>query len=89
MVGAGGGFLGAFVDAGQVAEQADGLAGVLVVVVVVAVSFQHVQELEDEVQVHPVIGGHVRSSSWWWRAGGRMSGAVPVPVAGFQPWRGR
>ena len=38
----------------------------LVVVVVVAVSFQHVQELEDEVQVHPVIGGHAAPSSWWW-----------------------
>ena len=58
MAGAGGGFPGAFVDAGHVAEQADGLVGVQVVVVVVAVSFQHVQELEDEVQVHPVIGGH-------------------------------
>ena len=89
MVGGGGGFLGAFVDAGQVAEEADGPAGVLVVVVVVAVSFQHVQELEDEVQVHPVIGGHAPFLLRWWRAGGRMPGAVPVPVAGFQPWRGR
>jgi hypothetical protein len=23
------------------------------------------------------------------RAGGRMAGATPVPVAGFQPYRGR
>src|SRR5260370_971165 len=38
VVGGGGGFLAAFVDAGQVAEEADGPAGVLVVVVVVAVS---------------------------------------------------
>ena len=88
MVGGGGGFLGAFVDAGQVAEEADGPAGVLVVVVVVAVSFQHVQELEDEVQVHPVIGGHGPSSSLV-VPDGRMPGAVPVPAAGFQPWRGR
>ena len=87
-VGAVGGVAGAFVDVGEVADHADGLAGVLVVVLVVAVAFQDVQDLEDEAPGHAVIAGHVRFFRWW-RAGGRMSGAVPVPVAGFQPYWGR
>ena len=80
--------MGAFVDAGEVVEYADGLAGVLVVVLVVAVAFQHVQDIADQAPGHAVITGHRRFFRWW-RAGGRMSGAVPVPVAGFQPWLGR
>ena len=84
----GGVVLGAFVDAGQVADQADGAVGVQVVAAVVAVAFQRVQDVVDEAGGDPVIAGHRRSLRWR-RAGGRTSGATPVPVAGFQPWRGR
>ena len=80
--------LGAFVDAGQVADEADGAVGVLVVAAVVAVAFQRVEDVVDQAGGDPVIAGHRRSLRWR-RAGGRMSGATPVPVAGFQPWRGR
>jgi hypothetical protein len=41
-VGDGGLVLGAFVDAGQVADEADGAVGVQVVAAVVAVAFQRV-----------------------------------------------
>jgi hypothetical protein len=37
--------LGAFVDAGQVADEADGAVGVQVVAAVVAVAFQRVQDV--------------------------------------------
>ena len=80
--------LGAFVDAGQVADEADGAVGVQVVAAVVAVAFQRVQDVVDEAGGDPVIGGH-RRFLLCRRAGGGMSGATPVPVAGFQPCRGR
>ena len=80
--------LGAFVDAGQVADEADGAVGVEVVAAVVAVPFQRVQESEMRPRVirwSLVIGG---SSAARGRAGG-LPGATPVPVAGLQPYRGR
>ena len=53
--------LGAFVDAGQVADQADGAVGVQVVAAVVAVAFQRVEDVVDEAGGDPVIAGHRRS----------------------------
>ena len=41
-----------------------------------------------QAQVNPLVVGHAPFFPWWWRAGGWMSGAVPVPVAGFQPYAG-
>ena len=79
--------LGTLVDAGQVADQADGAVGVQIVAAVVTVAFQRVQNFVDEAGSDPVIGGHRRAFRR--RAGGGMSGATPVPVAGFQPCRGR
>jgi len=48
--------LGAFVDAGQVAEEQHCPAGVLVVAAGVAVPVQQAEHVGDEVQVHPVVG---------------------------------
>ena len=79
--------LGAFVDAGQVADEEDGPARVLVVAAGEPVPFQHVQDVGEQVQAYPVVC-HAPFLLWW-RAAGRMSGAVPVPVAGFQPYWGR
>lgn len=36
-----------------------------------------------------LMAGHVFFLAWRGRAGGWMSGAIPVPVAGFQPLAGR
>jgi hypothetical protein len=73
---------------GEVEHHADGPAGVLVVVLVVAVAFQYVEDVEDQSPCETVFTGHARL---FLRrvAVGRMSGATPVPVAGFQPHRGR
>jgi hypothetical protein len=54
----------------------------------VAVPFQDVEDLEDEAPGHAGVVGHARVLLSGRRAGGRMSGAMPVPVAGFQPCRG-
>src|SRR6266702_7198544 len=48
---------------------------------------QRVQNFVDEAGGDPVAGGHRRLLRRG--RGGWMSGTVPVPVAGFQPWRGR
>ena len=80
--------LGAFVDACQVADEEDGAAGVLVVAVGEPVPVQYVQDVGEQVESYPVVS-HAPFLRWWWRAGGWMSGAVPVPVAGFHPYWGR
>src|ERR1039457_693488 len=79
--------LGAFVDACQVADEEDGAAGVLVVAVGEPVPVQYVQDVGEQVESYPVVS-HAPFLRWWWRAGGWMSGAVPVPVAGFHPYWG-
>ena len=61
---------------------------VLVVAASEPVPVQHVQDVGKQVQAHPVIS-HAPFLPRWWRTGGRMSGAIPVPAAGFQPYRGR
>jgi hypothetical protein len=53
---------------GEVAHHADGLAGVLVVVVAEAVVFQHADDVEEQAAGHAVIRGHGQFP--WWRAGG-------------------
>ena len=73
---------------GQVADEEEGSARVLVVAAGEPVPVQHVQDVVIQVQTYPVIS-HAPFLLWWRRAGGRMSGATPVPVAGFQPYRGR
>jgi len=80
--------LGTFVDAGQVADEEDGPACVLVVAAGEPVPVQHVQDIVKQVQAYPVVP-HAPFLSRGCRAGGRRSGAVPVPVAGRQPERGR
>jgi hypothetical protein len=59
-VGAGRVVPGAFPDAGQVADEADGAAGVLVVAAGVAVPVEHVQHVGDEAGGDRVIAGHRR-----------------------------
>jgi len=78
--------LGAFVDAGQVADEEDGPAGVQVVAAGEPVPVQCVQDVVEQVQADPVVF-HAPFLRWW-RAGGWMSRATPVPVAGFQPYSG-
>jgi hypothetical protein len=80
--------LGAFVDAGQVADEEDGPGRVLVIAACEPVPFQHVQDVGEQVQADPVIP-HAPLLLRRWREGMRMSGATPVPVAGFQPYWGR
>jgi hypothetical protein len=57
-----GGVAGAVVDVGEVEDRADGLAGVLVVVGVIAVAFQHVEHVEDQSRGEAVVAGHGRFS---------------------------
>ena len=52
------------------------------------VPVRHVQDAGKQVQADPV-AAHAPFLLRRWRAGGRMSGATPVPVAGFQPYSGR
>ena len=80
--------LGALVDAGQVADEDDGPAGVLVVAAGEPVPVQHVQDVGEQVQAYPVVASCAPPPAMA-AARGRMSGATPVPVAGFQPYRGR
>jgi hypothetical protein len=47
--------LGAFVDAGQVADEDDGPVGVLVVAAGEPVLVQHVQDVGEQVQAYPGI----------------------------------
>ena len=47
--------LGAFVDAGQVADEEDGPACVLVVAAGEPVPVQHVQDVGEQVQAYPVV----------------------------------
>ena len=79
--------LGAFVDAGQVADEEDGPARVQVVAAGEPVPVQHIQDVAEQVQADPVVG-HAPLLRRWRRGRGRMSGATPVPVAGFQPYSG-
>ncbi len=65
-------------------DESDDLTGVLVVAAPVAVAFQDVEDLDDEVPGQAFVVGHA-PLLFCWSAGGWMSGAVPVPVAGFQP----
>jgi hypothetical protein len=80
------GVQGAFVNVGQVANEQDGPAGVLVVRAGVPVPVKDVQDVVDQVWVHPLVG---HAPFLLWGAGMRMSGAVPVPVAGRQRLWGR
>src|SRR5712691_3174284 len=60
-VGAGRVVLGAFPDPGQVADEADGAADVLVVAAEVAVLLERVQDVGDEAEAGPAVAGHRRA----------------------------
>ena len=79
---------GAVVDADQDADEEDGPARVQVVASGESVPTRHVQDVAKQVQAYPV-AGHAPLRLRWRRVRGRMSGATPVPVAGFQPYSGR
>jgi hypothetical protein len=55
---------GAVVDVDEVEYRADGLAGVPVVVRVIAVAFQHIEHVEDQSRGEAVVAGH-GWFSWW------------------------
>ena len=77
-------FLGAFVDAGQVADESDGAAGVLVIAAAVAVLFQDVQDVDDQAPGLPRRRSCAQSHLSP-RAAGWMSAAMLVPRAGRHP----
>ena len=59
-----GGVAGAVVDVGEIEDHAERLAGMLVVVAVVAVAFQHVEHADDQSPREAVIAGHARLFPW-------------------------
>src|ERR1039457_5100896 len=61
--------LRALVDTGQVADEKDSPAGVLVIAAGEPVPVQYVQDVVVQVQSYPVVP-HAPFLPWWWRAGG-------------------